>query len=95
MTKSAIWKIRPLKNEIILTLIKSKGEMLDVDLLRNLQMQFPELSRNELNRELFKLEVQMIIDVQKIRKNASKVALLPNAPISEDLLKDLQESIHT
>ena len=45
MGKISTWKIHPIKNEIILTLIKYKGEMLDNELLRNLQKVYNDVTR--------------------------------------------------
>ena len=87
MAKIGTWKIHPIKNEIILTLIRHKGEMLDTDLLRILQNQYVDISKSNLSRILFNLEVQMIIDVQRLRKNVNKIALRKDAPISEILKK--------
>jgi uncharacterized membrane protein len=87
MAKIGTWKIHPIKNEIILTLIRHKGEMLDTDLLRILQNQYVDINKSGLSRILFNLEVQMLIDVQRLRKNVNKIALRKDAPISEFLKK--------
>ena len=71
MAKIGTWKIHPVKNEIILTLIRHKGEMLDTDLLRILQNQYVDINKSILSRILFNLEVQMLIDVQRLRKNVA------------------------
>ena len=59
--------------------------MFDTDLLRILQNQYEDISKSNLNRILFNLEVQMIIDVQRLRKNVNKIALRKDAPISDIL----------
>ena len=87
MAKIGTWKIHPIKNEIILTLIRHKGEMLDSDLLRILQNQYVDINKSGLSRILFSLEVQMLIDVQRLRKNVNKIALRKDAQISEFLKK--------
>ena len=87
MAKIGTWKIHPVKNEIILTLIRHKGEMLDTDLLRILQNQYVDINKSSLSRMLFNLEVQMLIDVQRLRKNVNKIALRKDAPISDFLKK--------
>ncbi|MBD3351217.1 MAG: hypothetical protein GF364_07000 [Candidatus Lokiarchaeota archaeon] len=93
MAKIGLWKILPLKNEVILTLIKYKGEMLDNELLRNLQKTYSDVTRAVLNKVLFSLEVEGIIDVQRIRKKVNKIKLLKNAPISKELIESLNGSI--
>ena len=85
MGKIGIWKTHPIKNEIILTLIRHKGEMLDSDLLRNLQNHYSDINRNVLNKILFDLEVEMIVYVQRLRKNVNKIELRKDAPISDNL----------
>jgi len=87
MVKIGVWKTHPIKNEIILTLIRHKGEMLDSDLLRTLQNQYSDITRNVLNKILFDLEVEMIVYVQRLRKNVNKVELRKDAPISDTLKK--------
>jgi hypothetical protein len=87
MGKIGVWKTHPIKNEIILTLIRHKGEMLDSDLLRALQNQYTDINRNTLNKILFDLEVEMIVYVQRLRKNVNKVELRKDAPISDNLKK--------
>ena len=87
MGKTGLWKVHPIKNEIILILIRHKGEMLDTDLLRALQNEYTELSRNSLSKVLFNLEVDMVIDVQRLRKNVNKISLRKNAPIHNTLKK--------
>ena len=87
MAKIGIWKIHPVKNEIILSLIRHKGEMLDTDLLRILQNQYVDINKSILSRILLNLEVQMLINVQRLRKNVNKIALRKDAPISEFLKK--------
>lgn len=87
MAKIGIWKIHPIKNEIILTLMRHKGEMLDTDLLRILQNQYIDINKSILNRILFNLEVQMLINVQRLRKNVNKISLRKDAPISDFLKK--------
>ncbi|MHA1340362.1 MAG: hypothetical protein ACTSRZ_09160 [Promethearchaeota archaeon] len=91
MGRINLWKITPLKNEIILTLINYKGQMLDTDLLRNLQTEYKDLNRTILYKALFKLEVERVIDVQKVRKGVNRIALRKNAPISKELLKELKD----
>ena len=87
MGKIGFWKISPLKNEIILTLVKNKGEMLDVDLFRQLQASYSDISKNVLKKYLFALEVEMIIDVERIRKTQNKITLRKDAPIDDNLRK--------
>lgn len=87
MGKIGIWKVHPLKNEIILTLIRHKGEMLDADLLRALQNTYNDINKIVLNNLLFTLEVEMIIEVTRLRKNANRIALRKDAPIDDNLLK--------
>jgi len=91
MVKINLWKIKPLKNEIILTLINYKGQILDTDLLRNLQNTYNDLNRSILYKALFELEVERIIEVQKIRKGVYRIALRKNAPISKELLEELKD----
>ncbi|MCP4762529.1 MAG: hypothetical protein GY870_12175 [archaeon] len=87
MGKMGTWKVHPIKNEIILTLLRHKGEMIDADLLRALQNVYQDINRSVLNKILFSLEVEMVINVQKLKKNQNKVSLRDRAPIDENLKK--------
>ncbi len=69
------WNLTPLKNEIIVTLVKHQGELLDTDLLRNLRKTRPELSQRELEHTLMQLEVRGVIYVERIKKTQSKITL--------------------
>ncbi|MHA1730528.1 MAG: hypothetical protein ACTSU5_01220 [Promethearchaeota archaeon] len=75
MVRTDGWHVTPLRNEVVVNLIRAKGEMLDVDLLRNLRKQFPELSKKDLDHELMTLEVRGAIYVQRITKTKNKVTL--------------------
>lgn len=94
MGKIGVWKIRPVKNEIILTLINYKGEMLDKDLLRSLKKEYVDMTRYELNKILFQLEVENIVTVQRVRKHTNIIALNRHAPIDSELLQNLSDSIN-
>ncbi|MHA1822028.1 MAG: hypothetical protein ACTSU2_11710 [Promethearchaeota archaeon] len=87
MGKIGIWKVNPLKNEIILTLIRHKGEMLDSELLRVLSNIYSDINQIKLNHVLFELEVEMVIEVTRVKKNVNKISLRKNAPIDPSLLK--------
>lgn len=69
------WYISPVKNEIMVQLIRARGEMLDVDLYRNLKKTYPDLSRKDLDMELMRLEVKGAIYCQRITKTKRKVSL--------------------
>ncbi len=72
---SSNWNLTPLKNEIIVTLVRHQGELLDTDLLRNLRKSRPELSQRELDRTLMQLEVRGVVYVERIKKTQNKVTL--------------------
>ncbi|MHA1728205.1 MAG: hypothetical protein ACTSWY_05685 [Promethearchaeota archaeon] len=88
MGKIGLWKIQPIRNEVILSLVRHKGEMLDTELLRNLENKYVGMNKIVLNRVLFNLEVEMIINVQKLRKNVNRIALRKRAPIDPGILND-------
>ena len=90
MSKNAVWNIHPVKNEIILTLVRHKGEMIDSDLLRNLKTVYKDVTRKSLYKILFQLEVEMIIEVTRMRKNVNRIALRKKAPINSSLLKTIR-----
>ncbi|GAB4323519.1 MAG: hypothetical protein Kow0069_28700 [Promethearchaeota archaeon] len=69
------WFVSPLRNEILLQLVAARGEMLDVDMYRNLRQAFPNLTRSNLERELMMLEVRGAVYVERITKTKNKVTL--------------------
>ena len=91
MGKSS-WKIQPIKNEIISILVRHKGEMLDSDLLRALQSNYADITRNTLYKTLFDLEVSMIIEVIRLRQNKYKISLRNDAPLDESFLSTLKNN---
>lgn len=86
MGKLSTWKVQPINNEIVLILVRHKGEMLDADLLRALQSKFTDVTRNMLYKSLFALEVSMVIEVIRLRQNKYKISLRKDAPIDASFL---------
>ena len=92
MGKSSTWKVQPINNEIITILVRHKGEMLDAELLRALQAKYTDITRNQLYKCLFALEVSMVLEVTRLRQNKYKVSLRKNAPIDDIFLSMLNNS---
>ena len=72
---SESWNLIPLRNEIIVNLVKHQGELLDTDLLRNLRKSRPELAKKDLDKVLMALEVRGVLYVERIKKNQNKITL--------------------
>jgi Fe2+ or Zn2+ uptake regulation protein len=67
--------LTPLRNDIIVNLVKHQGELLDTDLLRNLRKTRPEMSKRELDKALMALEVRGAVFVERIKKTQNKITL--------------------
>jgi len=89
MGKYNTWKIQPINNEIISILVHHKGEMLDSEMLRALQANFSDVTRNALYKSLFALEVSMVIEVIRLSQNKYKISLRKDAPIDESFIATL------
>ncbi len=92
MIKNEGWHVSPLRNEIIVQLIGARGEMLDVDLYRNLRKNFIDLSKRDLDRELMNLEVRGVIYVQRITKTKNKITLRKDSQVlSNEILEQINQ----
>ena len=59
----------------IVEILEKKGPMTDIDLLKDLRLNFGEVSFRELNRELMKLELAGILRVSRLTKGKRHVEL--------------------
>ena len=71
---SKIWSPRPMSLSIV-EVLERKGSMTDIDLLKQLKLDFGEVSFRELNRELMKLELAGILRVSRLTKGKRQVEL--------------------
>jgi hypothetical protein len=71
---SKIWSPRPM-SLFIVEILEKKGPMTDIDLLKDLRLNFGEVSFRELNRELMKLELAGILRVSRLTKGKRQVEL--------------------
>jgi hypothetical protein len=92
--KIDLWESKPIKNEIILNLVKSRGEMLTSDLFRIMSNIYTDFTRNDLMDNLFRLEVRGIIFVSLIKKDLYKVEINPRAHLTDDLMEQIKD-FHT
>lgn len=82
--KDIIWSSTPLKNLILYALVRNKGVMSDVELLRLLQKDYEDLSEVKLSQTLMQLEIPGIIYVSRITKNKNRIELTKEA---QELIK--------
>ncbi len=74
---SKTWRVQPLPM-IIIEILKRKGSLTDVDLLETLKSSFSlyrDLSFNELNKTLMKMEITGLISVSSLTKGRRLVQL--------------------
>ena len=62
----------------IVEVLEKKGAMTDIDLLKEVNSNFGEVSFRELNRELMKLELAGILRVSRLTKGKRQVELIGN-----------------
>ncbi|WP_455276251.1 hypothetical protein [[Eubacterium] cellulosolvens] len=70
-----IWDPIPLHTAIIEILAK-KGNLTDVELLKDLDSRYNGISARDINRSLMKLEIRGIIRVSRLMKNKRMVELV-------------------
>ena len=77
--------VLPLKN-IIYDLIKSKKNTTDVELIKLLEKQNIETSKNDINKVLLHLEILNLISVRWMGKNSKRIELSENNDQKSDVL---------
>jgi transcription initiation factor IIE alpha subunit len=68
------WKIQPL-NMVIVEILERKGSFTDVELLEALKSIYKDLSINELNKTLMRMEITGLISVSSLTKGRRLVQL--------------------
>nr|MDO8108966.1 hypothetical protein [Candidatus Sigynarchaeota archaeon] len=81
------WSASPLRNKIIVALIKRKGEILDDDLARLVQRGEEIVSDDVMQRELMCLEIQGVVNISQITKTRKKIKLINQDRLNPDLFK--------
>jgi hypothetical protein len=81
------WSATPLRNKIIVALVKRGGEVLDDDLGRLVQRGEEAVSPEIMDRELMSLEVQGIVNISQITKTRKKVKLINQDRLNPEILK--------
>lgn len=78
------WTAVPLKNKIITALIKRKGEVIDDDLARLIQVNEND---EAFQRELMALEIAKIVSIAQITKTRKRVKLINQDRLNPALFK--------
>lgn len=68
------WKIQPL-NMVIVEILEKKSSLTDVELLEALKSIYKDLSINELNKTLMRMEITGLISVSSLTKGRRLVQL--------------------
>jgi Fe2+ or Zn2+ uptake regulation protein len=74
--KNIYWEKVPLRNQILVVLIRRQGVILEDELFTILKKDYPELSYPQLNKSLMNLEINGIIHVSQITKSKRKVEII-------------------
>ena len=77
--------VLPLKN-VIYDLIRSKKNTTDVELIKLLEKQNIETSKNDINKVLLHLEILNLISVRWMGKNSKRIELSENNNQKSDVL---------
>ncbi len=80
------WSATPLRNKIIVALVKRGGEVLDDDLARLVQRGEEAVSTEIMDRELMSLEVQGIVNISQITKTRKKIKLINQDRLNPDIV---------
>lgn len=83
------WRPNPLRNKIIVALIKRKGEIIDDDLMRMMQKTDPSLMDKTLQKELMYLEINGIVSISQITKTRKRIKLINEDRINPSILSDM------
>jgi hypothetical protein len=81
------WSAAPLRNKILVAIVKRGGEVLDDDLARLVQRGDEQVSPEILDRELMCLEVQGIVNISQITKTRKKIKLINQDRLNPEILK--------
>ncbi|MGQ4915081.1 MAG: hypothetical protein ACP6IU_10110 [Candidatus Asgardarchaeia archaeon] len=76
MAPTRMWSPVPLRNIILEILMKHRGVMIDTDLFDNIVRYYSDLSFNEFNKELMRLEIDGLLYVSPITKTKRKVEII-------------------
>ena len=80
------WTSNPLKNKIIVALIKRKGEIIDDDLMRLLFKGDSASHQEALKRELMSLEIQGVVNISQITRTRKRIKLVNPERLNPDIL---------
>ena len=81
------WSAAPLRNKILVALVKRGGEIIDDDLARLVQRGDESVSNDFLQRELMCLEIQGVVNISQITKTRKKIKLINQERLNPDILK--------
>lgn len=69
------WRIQPL-HMVIIEILEKKGSLTDAELLEALKSVYKDLSINELNKILMRMEITGLISVSSLTKGRRLVQLI-------------------
>ena len=80
------WNSSPLRNKIIIALIKRGGEIIDDDLARLVKSE-EYVSDEVFQKELMALEIQGIVHISQITKTRKRVKLINKDRLNPQLFR--------
>ncbi|MHA1794382.1 MAG: hypothetical protein ACTSVI_17230 [Promethearchaeota archaeon] len=81
------WRANPIRNRILVALIKRKGEVIDDDLVRLIQKNDQSITIKSIEKQLLSLEILGIVSISQITKTRKRVKLIRPELLNPDLLQ--------
>ncbi len=74
------WRIQPL-HTVIIEILEKKGSLTDAELLEALKSVYKDLSVNDLNKTLMRMEITGLISVSSLTKGRRLIQLIKRSDI--------------
>ena len=81
------WYANPIRNKILVALVKRKGELIDDDLLRLIQKSDQGATALLINKELMNLEIEGVVTISQITKTRKRIKIRNQELLNPELFK--------
>ncbi|MBD3187327.1 hypothetical protein GF325_10890 [Candidatus Bathyarchaeota archaeon] len=79
------WRANPIRNRILVALLKRKGEIIDDDLTRLIQKNDQSVSSKNVEKELMNLEIAGVVSISQITRTRKRVKLINKETLNPSL----------
>ncbi|MHA1371246.1 MAG: hypothetical protein ACTSWN_03490 [Promethearchaeota archaeon] len=80
------WRPNPLRNKIVVALLRRKGEISDDELIRLMQKNDQSITPQMIQKELMSLEIEGVLLISQMTKTKKRVKLINEDIFNPDLL---------